>query len=139
SSAVWRLSTGTNTIEEIAVLVAAEVALPTDADPVSVVFGALEELEQHGLMLPVEGATAGAGGFARRDVLRTLAALPIFPSIDRIFAPTMSNAASAPPDATATPTGTATGTPVASSSMSATPGVTPSTSSTPGVTPSNTA
>lgn len=139
SSAVWRLSTGANTIEEIAVLVAAEVALPTDADPVSVVFGALEELEQHGLMLPVEGATAGAGGFARRDVLRTLAALPIFPSIDRIFAPTMSNAASAPPDATATPTGTATGTPAATSSMTATPGVTPSTSSTPGVTPSNTA
>jgi hypothetical protein len=113
SAAVWRHSTGTNSIEEIAVLVAAEVALPAGADAVTIVYGALEELEQHGLMQPVEGETTGAGGFGRRDVLRTLAALPIFPSIDRIFAPTMQNAASNPPDATQTMTrtGTASATP----------------------------
>lgn len=145
SAAVWRHSTGGNSIEEIAVLVAAEVSLPTDADAVTIVYGALEELEQHGLMQPIEGETAGAGGFGRRDVLRTLAALPIFPSIDRIFAPTLANAASNPPDATATPTGTPTGTatqtpsrsasaPVASQTPSSTPAV--SQSATPGATPS---
>lgn len=140
SSAVWRHSTGKNSIEEIAVLVAAEVALPTDADAITVVYGALEELEQHDLMLPVEGQTAGAGGFGRRDVLRTLAALPIFPSIDRIFAPTMANAASTPPDATATPTATGTGTPIATLSntptLTPTATTTPTQTGTPGVTPS---
>lgn len=136
SSAVWRHSTGKNSIEEIAVLVAAEVALPADADPVSVVFGALEELEQHDLMLPVEGQTAGAAGFARRDVLKTLAALPIFPSIDRIFAPTMANAASNPPETTATSTATVTRT--ATLSVTPTSTVTPTNTGTPGLTPSMT-
>ncbi len=107
SAAVWRHSTGRNSVEEIAVLVAAEVALPADADAVAIVWKALDELEEHGLLVPQEGTTAGAGGFARRDVLRTLAALPIFPSIDRIFAPTMASAASTPPDVTASATATA--------------------------------
>ena len=71
SAAVWRHSTGANSVEEIAVLVAAEVALPTDADAVTIVYGALEELEQHGLLKASEGEAAAAGGFGRRDVLRT--------------------------------------------------------------------
>lgn len=147
SAAVWRLSTGANSIEEIAVLLAAEVELPAGADAVTVVYGALEELEQHGLMQPVEGEAAGAGGFGRRDVLRTLAALPIFPSIDRIFAPTMANAASNPPDVTQTQTqtvtGTASGTPMptlSSTAPGATQSATPAVSqtATPGVTATRT-
>jgi hypothetical protein len=105
SSTVWRHCTGANTVEQIAVLLAAEVALPADADAVAVVWGVLEELEGSGLLLPADPAAPGVG---RREVMATLVALPIFPSIDKIFAPTMANAASNPPDPTPTPTGSAT-------------------------------
>ncbi|MBX3134096.1 MAG: PqqD family protein [Gemmatimonadaceae bacterium] len=100
SSIVWRHCTGENTIAEIAVLVASEIALPADVEATEVVERALAELDEHGLLVDsgLEGAGA-AGGMARRDAVKLLAAIPLFPSIDRIFAPTMANSASLPPDA----------------------------------------
>ncbi len=103
SSAVWRHCTGENSVAEIAVLVATEMELPAGVEPTLVVEGALEELEASGLLLDGGLAASGAvGGVARRDIVKLLAAIPLFPSIDMIFAPKMANAASAPPDASAT-------------------------------------
>lgn len=118
SSCVWRHCTGKNTVQEIAMLLAAEVTLPAGADAEAVVLASLEELEQNGLLVAGTAEGEVAGGFGRRDVLRTLAALPIFPSIDRIFAPTMANSASAPPDTTQTLTSSQTASATSSMAVS---------------------
>lgn len=133
SSTVWRHCTGKNTVDEIAMLVAAEVELPAGADPVTVTWGALEELEQHGLLQATPEQAAGGAGVGRRDVLVTLAALPIFPSIDRIFAPRLSNAASAPPSSTETLTATASASMTASSTGTSVPAATASATALPAV------
>jgi hypothetical protein len=144
SSCVWRHCTGKNTVQEIAMLLAAEVTLPAGADAEAVVLGSLEELEQHGLLVAGTAEGGVAGGFGRRDVLRTLAALPIFPSIDRIFAPTMANSASAPPDTTQTQTSSQTASATSSmavsqsASQSASQMATPTPTATPFVTQTQT-
>ena len=129
STVVWRHCTGENTVAQIAVLVAAEMELPTDVEPLIVVERALEELAENGLLLDTGLAgTAASGDVGRRDIVRVLAAIPLFPSIDKIFAPTMANAGSLPPDTSATATTSPTSSTTASTSLTSSVSLTPSTS-----------
>lgn len=134
ASAVWRRCDGTRTVDEIASLVAAEVSLPAGVDAVDAVWRVVEELEQNNLLAvsAEEAMTPGEGGMHRRELVKTFVAFGLFPSIQRITAPRISNAASPLP--TPTPTNSpSSSTPVVSQSATPAPSVSPSSTPAPSV------
>ena len=137
---VWRHCDGEHTEEQIAAFVSAEIELPPDVDPVDVVLRVIDELEAHRLVsVPAEdGAGRASSGMGRRDVVKALALLPLFPAIQQITAPKFASVGSPAPSVTATASSPA-ASPSATFpgvSQSATPAASPT--ATPGLTPSAT-
>ena len=144
---VWRLCDGKHSVEEITDLLSRGFKLPYGVEPEDAVWEVLDELKAHRLLVaPAEGASDEApAGMRRRDAVKLLAAIPLFPAIQGITAPiTKQTTSPAPtptpstsgPGVTQTNTPTATQTPMVSPSVSQTPMITPSLSQTPMITPS---
>jgi hypothetical protein len=124
ASAVWRRCDGQHTVEEIAAEVAREITLPEGVDPEAAVWRALEELDEYKLLRETPDGTVKAA-FAstrRRELLKAMVMVPLFPQIGRIAAPHNSNVGSQEVSATAS------GSAAVAASASATVGVSASTS-----------
>lgn len=123
ASFVWRLCDGKHSVEDIADALSREIKLPYGVEPEDAVWEVLDELKAHHLLAaPADGSLEEASaGMHRRDVVKMLAVIPLFPAIQGITAPIAKNTASPAP------------TPTPSTSA---PGVTQTNTQTPMVTPS---
>jgi hypothetical protein len=137
---VWRHCDGEHSVDEIAEIVATEVELPGDVGPLEAVWRALEELEAHNLLLTVvekDPTVESRSGTPRREALKTMAGITLFPAVQSITGPALALAGS--PATSPTPTNS----PQPSASPSVTPSTpppsaSPTTTPTPTVTPTPT-
>lgn len=127
ASLVWRNCDGNHTVEEIAHVVGADVELPFGVEPADAVREVLDELRAHNLLAEPGIFDKWAETVARRDVVKLLATLPLFPAIQSITAPISKSSASPPPapSSTATPPAPPASSPAVSPSVSSTPALTP--------------
>ncbi len=111
---VWRQCDGAHSVEQIAALVSAEMQFPDGVTAEDAVWRVLDELEEHRLIsMPADGDVEEAtSGIRRRELVKALAMLPLFPAILQITAPSRSQTTSPSPSATASaPRSTASQTP----------------------------
>ena len=129
ASVVWRHCDGRHSVAEIAEAVQTELGLRDSAEAEEAVLRVLDELEAHHLL--VEGTSVLDASIGRRDLVRALALLPLFPAIQQITAPSFATAGSPAPSPTpstsmaVTPSVTATSVPGVSLSMTPTATPTP--------------
>jgi hypothetical protein len=94
---VWRQCDGTHSVDEIAATVQHELSLVDSVEAEEAVWRVIDELEKHHLLQPVK---ASEKQVPRRDVLKALALLPLFPAIQQITAPSFASGGSPAPSPT---------------------------------------
>lgn len=139
ASRVWGYCDGQHSVEDIARLIASEVVLPFGVEPEDAVWEVLDELVAHDLLAERDAFSKWTRTAKRRDVVKLLAALPLFPAIQALTAPISKSVTSGTPAPTPTPSsssgGVPTPVPTATPGASPTPTPTPTMSATPTPTP----
>jgi len=136
ASVVWKYCDGQHTVSEIAALVSSETTLPYGVDAEDAVMEVLDELTAHGLLVEGDAFNKWMKSMQRRDVVKMLAALPLFPAIQSITAPRFDSTTSPGPTSTPTASKTAVATtPTTTVTRSVSQSNTPSESASPPPTP----